>query len=165
LQALDKNRFLSVTCTVDVAAQRIIVAEGKIIPDPVVICAEFCMGAAFDWYVKTHGHQLELAYVHFDTGERFIGSIRRKWKEHVTSKQRIVLNPFWGLIADIPEVDMRNTPAVQAADIIAWAITRNLSAKVRHHKYLAEILVGTRDKCGIIPSARVILNDAALRST
>lgn len=163
LQELDKDKFCAFACTVDVTARDKLVSEGTVIGAPVEICAEVCVGSAFFWYLEKHSESVELAYIFFDQGERFMNGIRQKWLEKHKPLNRISLEPFWGLVVNVQPVDMRDTPPIQAADLVAWAITRGRSEKIRRYKHLADIIVGNREFSGIIPSTRLILDEAALR--
>ncbi|MEO7652208.1 MAG: hypothetical protein ABIZ80_17225, partial [Bryobacteraceae bacterium] len=63
----------------------------------------------------------------------------------------------WGLIAKFSDSDMRHTPPRQAADLIAWARSRELSGIERPYNGLAKI---ARE---VIPHSTYTLDEAAMR--
>jgi hypothetical protein len=61
-----------VVCSIDVTARDGILADGFTVAEPNIICAQYCIGQAFQWYYDTHPDRVELATIHFDQNERFI---------------------------------------------------------------------------------------------
>jgi len=164
LQGMDKSSFCSFACSIDTGARNRLISEGLNIPEPVVICAEWSFKASFDWYFDNHPDKLARAYAFYDRGEPFLKVIRDIWLEKRTPVNELILrNGFWDLIENIQEVDMEGNPPIQAADMIAWALTRELSKKQRAWSHLAMVLVGDRGRSGIIPSTRLVLDEATLR--
>ena len=83
--------------------------------------------------------------------------IRQRWQQENKGHHLVITNTFWGLIADISEMDMRNTPALQAADLLAWARSRKYSAEQRPFLHLADILEQ------VVPHSRLMLDEHVLR--
>jgi hypothetical protein len=137
LQGLNKKAFRSFVCSVDVTSRDRLVAEGFSVPDPIVLCSQWCFRSAFDWYI--HKHDLEVGYAFYDRGEPFLATVKGIWlKERTPSKQLVKKGVFWDLIANMEEVDMAFTPGVQAADMLAWSLTRALSKADRDYRDLLE---------------------------
>jgi hypothetical protein len=157
LQNLPKKAFCAVVCSIDETARNRLIADGCTITEPHVICAQCCIGQAFQWYYDTHPDRIEAAYIHFDQNEKFMHPIRQRWQQENKGQRLVIANTFWGLIVDISDLDMRNTSALQAADLLAWATSRRHSAEERPFLYLAEIL----EK--VVPHSRLLLDEQVLR--
>ena len=71
-----------------------------------------------------------------------MGNIVQEWRRKFNPNKPITIDPFWGMIANILQVEMVREPAVQAADIYAWSKTRSLS-QTRSHRHLFKILCDT----------------------
>ena len=70
-----------------------------------------------------------------------------------------ITNTFWGGIAEVEPLNMRDEPALQAADMIAWAESRHRSSdEDRPWRYLAKIIEP------VIPSWRLVLDEETLRN-
>lgn len=137
LQSLDKKAFRAFVYSIDVTAHARLGVEGYRIGDPSTICAHSCIGAACDWY--SSNHDPDLVYIYYDRGETFFEPVRRQWLKSQNPKMKIVAGDFWGWVGDIHDANMRVTPAIQAADLIAWARSRELSNKERPYRHLAQI--------------------------
>ena len=158
LQSQPKKGFCSLVCGIDETARSTLVSQGCTIAEPHHICTEWGVGKAFDWFYDTWPDGLEPAYVYFDRGEGFMHSLRQRWLKEKKSQRVVINNTFWGLIVDIDARDMRNTPALQASDLLAWSETRNrASTEDRPFRYLAKIVEA------VVPSWRLILDEATLR--
>jgi len=156
---------LAVTyCSINLSARERIISEGLFFPEPEIFCTQTCLGLAFEWYTERHG--IELAYLHFDQGEQFRKTILGRWMEQRNNK---IKHPLWGLIGGMPENDMRVTPPLQAADLIAWSISRMHSNTPDVWSGLAKELVWTRDQStgevrkGMLTTTGIIANEGVLR--
>lgn len=157
LQQMDKREFCSFICSIDVSARGRLVSEGYNIPEPVVICADLCVGLAFNWYYDRHPNGIEMAYILFDRGEDFIREFKARWLKERTPPGKVAMHLFWDLIADVQESDMASHPGLQAADMMAWARSRSLSERERDWRYLAEIMHA------IIPTTGVFIDEQTMR--
>lgn len=158
LSGMDKQNLRSFTYSIDLTARDKLLAEGYEIHDPYVICTESCIGLAFGWHYDTRPNNAELSYIFFDRGESFMDAIRPKWLKEKTPPGKVSLGSFWDWIIDIHDLDMREHPPIQAADVLAWARTRGLSKKERRWRFLDEIMQR------IIPSSSVRLGEAEMRA-
>jgi len=95
LQQVDKREFCSFICSIDTSAHERLLAEGYVIREPVVICAEVGIGQAFNWYFERYPTGIELADIYFDRGEQFISDFRRRWLEERTPPNRIATKLCW----------------------------------------------------------------------
>jgi hypothetical protein len=130
LNGMNKRAYCSFVCSVDVSAHGRLLTEGlDMPPDPIALLAKLCIDGAFSWYFKEHPQGIEVAYVFFDQNEPYISEFRRQWLKRSSSSKMVLQDPFWGLIANVTPMNMRNTPPIQAADMLAWARTRSLSSK------------------------------------
>ena len=60
--------------------------------------------------------------IFYDRGEQFLRHIDHLWRGGTTSK-----HPFWQLVNTVAPAKMRETPPLQAADMIAWSSNRLLA--------------------------------------
>ena len=96
--------------------------------DPIEICNDHCPYTVLAWYVTKYPGIVHGADYFFDQNEPFEEPFRQKWAKE---KGRIIspggIDMFWSLIKTVASADMRDNPALQAADVLAWATNRNLS--------------------------------------
>jgi hypothetical protein len=124
LQTLDKKRFKMFYSWADLAAWKKLRGETYQIPEPVQLCNQYCAESILAWYVTHYPDVIDEAHYHFDRAEQFKGSFEKKWNdEKDRAHENGDLSP-WSVIRKIEEVDMRRTPGIQAADILAWAANR-----------------------------------------
>ena len=153
LHQVPKNELCAFACSIDTIAWRKLIAEGHPINPPAVLAAEIGIGNLFAWYRQHHG--MAMAHLFYDTNEPFIRSIRTRWRQY-NDPGKVTDQLFWGTIATIQPIEMRATPPMQAADMIAWATTRRL----RNHpndqwSHLADTLIGTRHHPGILTATQL----------
>lgn len=135
-----------------------LVEQGSKIRTGAYLSGHWCIAQAFRWYYETWPGRLEIGYVYFDQGEDFMHPFRQRWLRESKTQKRVITNTFWGGVADVKALDSRKTPALQAADFIAWAESRKRSsAQDRPQRHLARI------QAMIIPSRRLVLDEKALR--
>ena len=153
LASMDQTKVCGVACAVDIHAHKRLLAVGYRATKPAVICAENGVGYLLNWY--TERHELELAHLFYDQGEPFIRSIRTRWLNEEQKKSRIK-DPFWGRIANVQPLNMRDTPAIQAADVVAWAFTRRLRNQPGDKwATLADTLIGNRTRRGLLTASQL----------
>lgn len=162
LASARKGHLRAFSSSIDVMAHARLVAEGFEIAEPAVICAHSGINALLEWYWDKHG--VELAHLFYDQNEPFISSIRSEWLRKVRPKKPSEV--FWGAIANVQPVDMRDTPPMQAADIVAWAATRRLrNASGDEWASFADILIGNRKQSGLLPAMIVDdIDESVMRS-
>lgn len=166
LRSIPGNQLCAVYCTVNLSARERLVAKGFDLGDPAAICVENCLAHAWKWHLNKHG--LETVYLYFDRGERFRPAIYGQWLAH---NRNLIKHRLWGFIGGMPEVDMRFTPPVQAADIVAWAISRAHSPRADDDVWatLARELVWTHDpktrehRPGMLTTVGLVLTEELLR--
>lgn len=135
MSRIDKERFRMFHCTVDIGAWHKLIGEGYGIPEPIEMCNEFAVFAVQLWYAYKYPLESEVInletdgqhYV-FDRNEQFYLPFRTKWNlEKDLFENTGALSP-WVLIDDVGEADMKKTPGIQAADILAWSVNREHTA-------------------------------------
>ena len=165
LRQTPTTELCAFACSIDTKAHERLSIEGLRMPKPAVICAEIGLGALLHWY--TEKHEIELAHLFYDRNERFIKSIRDRWLRAVPPKnKKLVTNElFWGRIANIQDVSMHDEPGVQAADLLAWSMTRKLrNAPGDKWARLADSLVGKKGQRGWLTAAQLSpINETLLR--
>ena len=125
-----RDSIHSFSCRVNLSARERIMNEGHSVYDPERLCAEMCSAIVLDWSVK---HKLESVYMFFDRGERFMKQFKDQWLSNRTPLRQVASDPskrVWDIIANIIDADKEREPALQAADMIAWATTRDLADKL-----------------------------------
>jgi Protein of unknown function (DUF3800) len=157
LQQLPKRALCGIVCTIDEHARDKLIAQGCTVSDPYIICAECCIGAAFSWSFDNHPEGVEPAYIYFDQNEPFMHDFRQRWLRERKRQRPVITNAFWGLIAQVNALDMRHEPALQAADMLAWATSRKQSGVERPMRFLVDVI----EK--VIPNVRLTLDEKLLR--
>jgi len=140
LQQLPKDGFSAIVCSLDEKARKRLIAEGYAIAEPHCLCGHLAIYQAFMWYYETHPERLEGAEICFDQNERFKHPFRQRWEKENKGKRLVTTDTFWGLIKGVDDLDMRKTPPLQAADVLAWGASRRFSGVERPFLYLAEVL-------------------------
>jgi uncharacterized protein DUF3800 len=131
-------------------------------PEPIDMCNQFCSEAVLRWYLL---HYPDVINVHtdavkyfFDRGEYFKTPFENKWN---AEKDRAEANgewSIWKLIEEVASVDMKKTPGIQAADIIAWGMNRETFVREGEMaKYLGHIIRQ------VIPSLHAVWDEAKMR--
>jgi hypothetical protein len=159
LQTLDKQRFHQFACSIDLKACRKLRGEGFTIPDPVDICNGHCPESVLVWFVTSYPGVIGDAHYFFDNSEPFKVPFEERWTKE---KQNVLdLSPrchYWQLIKSVTTADMKEHPALQAADLLAWASNRVLTAPdgafAKHLEWIMK---------EIIPSSWIVFDEARLR--
>lgn len=151
--SMDQSKVCGFACAIDVRAHKRLKAEGYALPKPAVICAELGLAQLLAWFYADHPFQL--AYAFYDQNEPFIKSIRSRWLVEENNKRKIK-TPFLGMIANIVPANMKETPGIQAADILAWAFIRKLrGAPGDKWAGLADNLLGNRERRGLLTACQI----------
>ena len=139
------------SCEVDMNAWRKLAAQGQAIPSEVDLCnryvAEYIVGIFAQCIVNASqsqticlGREDLLSFV-FDRNERFRASFSKKVNGEKSRAERSGKHSIWQLVDSITEGEMKATPGLQAADILAWGVNRqNTASEGREGKHLAHIL-------------------------
>jgi hypothetical protein len=147
-----KNGLLTMhSCEVDMNAWRRLTQQGFDIPSEVDLCnryvSEYIVGLfAKKILTESMYETISLAredllnYV-FDQNESFIGPFSKKVNKEKDESERSGQHSIWQLVDGITEGNMKNTPGLQAADILAWGLNRqNTAMEGKEGKHLAYIL-------------------------
>lgn len=159
LQTIDKSRFRQFACTVDLVAHRKLVAEGYSLPNPIRICNDHCATTALAWYGTNYPGLIHSAHYFFDKDEPFEPVFKARWSEKKDATVVVsFVDYFWSLIKTVTTADMKDKPALQAADLLAWATNRSLStAKDKSFRDLHKAMKA------IIPANWVVFRESELR--
>ena|ERR1035438_3388832 len=109
------------------------------------------------WRFRTN---IEKVWFFFDRGELFMKPFKKQWLANRTPLGEISIDPskrVWDLIENIEELDMHVTPPIQAADMVAWATTRDLADK------LGELHDLDRYMRGLVPDDHAVIGEEILR--
>ena len=159
---LDKKRFHIFYCSVDLFAWRKLRAETYELPDPVDMCNKYCSETVVGWYLNSYPGVIDtstdnLKYF-FDRSEPFKKPFEDKWNYEKNWAEEIGEQSCWHLIDDVSAVDMKKTPGIQAADIIAWGVNREVTQKDgKLGFHLAEVIRQ------VIPSHHIVWDEAKMR--
>ena len=157
IQGLDKRAYRAFLCTIDITARDRLVQQGYSIPDPELICSNWCVTKAFDWYMKAFAYSIDPMYLFFDRGEEYMSRIETPWLKNRTPPGRPKSQLWWDMIANIVPVDMATTPPIQLADMVAWSRSRILSERERPLQHLIRVLNS------IMPTTVLQLDEAKMR--
>ena len=163
MQHLDKKTFGMFYCAVDLDACRKLKAETYRLPDPIDMCNEFCTEKILDWYLVRYPGIINPSAINyfFDQNEPFKARFEEKWKRGRGRRAKAKENdPLckWDLIGDVKSAEMKRTPGLQAADILAWSVNRqNTTNGDVPGAGLSEIM------WNIIPSLYKIWDEAEIR--
>src|SRR5260221_4345642 len=158
LQTLDKKRFRLFSCTVDMNAYRKLKALTYKLDHPIDICNRYCSGIVLAWYVLKYPDVIHSAHYFFDQGERFKGKFENEWRNENARARKLKHFTWRSVIKTITTADMKETPALQIADMFAWATNRENTTKDGekwHH--LAHIMRQ------VIPSSTKVWREEDLR--
>jgi len=160
MQHVDKKRFRQFACTVDLVAYRKLTDEGFSFNDPIDICNEFCPFSVLAWYAVDYPVLLHSAHYFFDIEEPFKTPFEERWKEEKANQFDITgMREWWSVIKTVTTADMRDKPAMQAADLLAWSTNRNYAGDSDSAFKHCEPVMKT-----IIPSSWLVLNEEELRN-
>lgn len=158
LQTLDKKRFRQFACSIDLKAYRTLLAEGWRIPDPVDLCNGYCPEGALVWYLGAYPGVIDAAHFFFDASEPFKDPFESLWKQE---KQSLSVRPIaeeWQIIKSVTTTEMKDRPALQASDLLAWASNRVLT--VPKDSFGADLEPAMKQ---IIPSSWVVFDGKRFR--
>jgi hypothetical protein len=152
-----RESLLPFSCRVNLSARQRIISEGHTVDEPMRLCADMCVALSMDWKFRK---KIESVYIFFDRGEAFIRPFKRHWLANRTPPSQVSTDPnkrVWDMIANVIEGDTERYPALQAADMIAWATTRDLADK------LGELYDLDAYMDSLIPDHHAIIDEALLR--
>jgi hypothetical protein len=132
--------FLVKSCTVDLAAYNNLKnTEGTALRTKEEICVNVCCGSALPSDPDSKPGELQKLELYFDVKEKFKDRIERVWSRHI--KRRV--HPTWvDQIVSIAPVRQMETPALQAADTVAWAVNAFYCGDERARAYFFMMRIG-----------------------
>jgi len=158
MSEMDKTKFRQFMCTIDMDAYRKLELEGIRMDSAVEICSK-CPETVLAWYVTKYPGIIQNLHFFFDQGEPFKEVFEKTW---VANKNNVLgshgADIFWGLLKTVTSADMRDYPALQAADMLAWSVNRDLtSTGDRPFKAWAHIMHQ------VVPTSGIIWDEERLR--
>jgi hypothetical protein len=160
MSRIDKKSIRVFYCAIDLRAWHKLRAETYPIPEPVDMCNRYCSERIMAWYLQDgvideNGNTFQYF---FDKCEYFKKPFEDKWKAETSRSEKTgIWNP-WNLVEQVAAVDMKKVPGVQAADIIAWGVNREITENHSKGRFLAQII---RDS---IPYVCTVWDEEAMRS-
>jgi Protein of unknown function (DUF3800) len=158
----DKTRFKMFYCAVDLVAHQRLIAENYVIPSPVDLCNTYCSRSVLGWlllhYPETVNRRTDTVKYFFDRNEYFENPFKDEWnREKNLAEQSGKWSP-WQMIEQVAPAEMKKTPGIQAADIIAWAVNRENTKKEGDLAWrMAEVIRK------VIPAASVVWDEQKMR--
>ena len=139
------------SCEIDMKAWRGLIQQGFPIPSEVDLCNRYVSEYIVAMFANKLLRESEfetislasddlLSFV-FDRNEAFFGPFSKKVSDEKHDSERSGKASIWQLVVSITEGQMKTTPGLQAADVLAWGINRqNTAAEGKEGKHLAYIL-------------------------
>jgi Protein of unknown function (DUF3800) len=149
-----KTKYCQLSCSLKMSDYNKLRAETYQLDSPADIVASACVRKMSEWYFEYYkGLDFE-AHYYFDQNEPFEEIIKAKW-----NRARLEQNPKyqWASIAHIGSAEMRKTPGLQIADMMAWATNRH---EVKIPQRYDTFVIGLRH---LIPSMWVTVDEQQLR--
>jgi hypothetical protein len=103
------------------------------------LCATQCVSFTAAYGSTAGARQFQL---YFDQGEPFLGHIH----DRKTNRKARQASPFWAMVTDLGESDMRHVPALQAADVLAWSVNHAYEEEAIRFDWQERILFIDREK-------------------
>ena len=153
----NRGTLRAFSCRINVSARHRAISEGYAVEEPIKICAGLCQAMSLSWRFRTN---IEKVWFFFDRGEPFIKPFKKQWLANRTPPGDVSIDPnkrVWDLIENIEELDMQTSPPIQAADMIAWATTRDLADKLGELRDLDQYMRG------LVPDDHAIIDEEILR--
>jgi len=147
-------------CAVDLEAWRKLKAETYEMPTPVELCNKYCSETVVTWYLMAHPGVIDpvrsIQYF-FDQDEYFKAPFEEKWRHETKRARRLrAWNP-WNSIVGITTADMRSIPGIQAADMVAYGVNRELTKGTGPYSQMPNIMRQ------VIPHYYKVWDEEALR--
>lgn len=121
------GRLYGTICTVDLNDYDRAENEGNLMPNLYRICAHASLGSVLKWRARELSNIPGYAIVpiasidvFFDRNEAFLRHLRSIWERH-RKHDRL----GWDLINSVVPIEMKNSPPLQFADMLAWAKNRS----------------------------------------
>ncbi len=155
MQTVDKQRFHQFGCTIDLRAYRAYKQAGfPVMQNHFEMCNQFCPFTVLAWHITTPGLMKSMHFF-FDKDEAFKEHFERRWKAEKANNLRLNgMDYFWSMIRCVCTADMRDKPALQAADLLAWGTNRSFSEEGKSFKHLEHVMKQ------IIPSSWIVWDEA-----
>jgi len=125
ITTLPRDKVCQFISTVDMDAYRKLQAETYQMDSPVDICITSCVTRVMFWYLHEYraGVDLEARY-YFDKNEPFEPVFKANWIAETEKDAEIKTVSIWTHIRHVGSSDMRTTPGLQVADMLAWGSNR-----------------------------------------
>jgi hypothetical protein len=161
---LPKDKVRVFYSSVDLRAWRKLRAETYQMPEPVQLCNEYCSEFVLTWYAaflcpsEVVDPQTDSIRYFFDRNEYFFKPFFEKWNYERNQSEATGNWSIWNVVDEVAPVEMKKTPGIQAADIIAWG--RNRETFTKEGDIASHLMYIIRK---VIPMSGVIWNEAKLR--
>lgn len=129
MQKMDKQRFHMFAVTLDMEAYKRVKEEGVFLSEPSCIVADLSAFMVLAWYTTYYPGIICDAHYFFDADEPFEEIVKNRWNAERNNILDITaMRESWQVIKTVASKEMKKTPGLQAADLLAWASNRNLVA-------------------------------------
>ena len=144
---LERGRITMHSCVIDMNARRELTDSGCFIPSAIELCNRYVSGYIVALFAQKVLEQApaetvliptdDLLNFTFDRNEDFFEPFRK----FVNEEKRKGESTIWHLVDGVGEGEMKTTPGIQAADVLAWALNReNTVSEDEEGKHIAYLL-------------------------
>jgi hypothetical protein len=159
IQTLDKTDFRAFICTLDLGSYKYLVENGAKLPAILTFLSRFCPELVVKWYLEEFEKWYpQEMHFYFDQGEKFKGRFEERWTRGKKSSGRFLNH--WHLVKTVTTADMRDEPALQLADLIAWGQNRRLVSEKYKDQRSWKMLPKVTD--AVLPFRKKELTEAQL---
>ena len=119
-------------------AYRELVSQGYEMDSAVDLCNKSCAERVMYWYLTEYQGGLDLsAHYYFDQGEPFELAFKAKWEREMEIDRQTGRYSVWSYIECVSSADMRKTPGLQIADMLAWGSNRESVDFFQRYSHIA----------------------------
>jgi hypothetical protein len=162
---LPKDKLRVFYCSVDLVAWHKLRAETYQMPDPIALCNTYCSEFVLYWCELVYppratviDPRTDSVRCFFDRNEYFFQPFYDKWNRERNQADATGRWSIWNAIDEVAPVEMKKTPGIQAADIVAWG--RNRETFTKDGDIGSHLLYLLRK---VIPMSSVVWDEAKLR--
>jgi hypothetical protein len=136
LSQIPNTTYCQFASIIDMRAYRKLQAETYELDSPVDLLNASCAERVMFWYLHEYkGVDLE-AHYYFDQNEPFEPIFKAKWERETERDRDTGTYSIWSHIKHVGSANMRNTPGLQIADMLAWANNRKETKPGARYEHL-----------------------------
>ena len=155
LGSQDKARSHLFLCSVEPRSLDRLRVKGANLPSPLRICTHYCPHWVMAWHAREYPGIMADSHYYFDFDEPFKADFEKIRKMQMSNRFETSGNrKTWELVKSITNAYMKETPALQVSDMLAWGTQRQ---RLNHQgEFLMGIAVQIKK---ILPSSWLHVNE------